>query len=102
MQIDVTLLSVADRLATRGDNADVAIASHLELARQLLGEALAWEDRPPRPPIDGNELIRAFGGLPGPEIGRLLAELREASFAGEVNGRDEALALARELHARRG
>ena len=99
VQIDVTVLSVADRLATRGDNADAAIALHLELARQLLGEALAWEDRPPRPPVGGNELVRALGGLPGPEIGRLLAELQEASFAGEVNGPDEALALARELHA---
>jgi putative nucleotidyltransferase with HDIG domain len=102
VQIDVTLLSVADRLATRGDNADVAIAVHLGLARQLLGEALAWEDRPPRPPVGGNELIRALGGLPGPEVGRLLAELQEASFAGEVTGPDEALALARELHARSG
>jgi poly(A) polymerase len=102
VQIDVTLLSVADRLATRGDNADAAIAVHLELAQQLLGEALTWEECPPRPPVGGNELIRELGGIPGPEIGRLLAELQEASFAGEVSGPDEALALARELHARSG
>ena len=31
---DVTLLSVADRLATRGENAQPAIAAHLELARE--------------------------------------------------------------------
>ena len=37
---DVTLLSIADRLATRGRNADEAIASHLALARPLLEEAL--------------------------------------------------------------
>ena len=41
---DVTLLSIADRLATRGRNAEEAIASHLALARPLLEEAL----RPPR------------------------------------------------------
>ena len=41
VQVDVTLLSVADRLATRGRGSEAAIARHLELARQLLGEALA-------------------------------------------------------------
>ncbi len=102
VQVDVTLLSVADRLATQGDNARVAIARHLELARQLLGEALAWSASPPRPPLRGNELASALGNLPGPEIGRILAALEEASFAGEVNGREEALALARELRARAG
>jgi hypothetical protein len=102
VQVDVTLLSVADRLATRGDNAQDAIARHLELARQLLGEGLAWSASPPRPPIRGNELARALGNLPGPEIGRILAELEEASFAGEVSGREEALALARALRARAG
>jgi putative nucleotidyltransferase with HDIG domain len=100
VQVDVTVLSVADRLATRGDNAEAATALHLELARELLGEALAWEAHPPRPPVDGNQLLRALGVMPGPEIGRLLAELQEASFAGEVSGPDETLALARELHAR--
>lgn len=102
VQVDVTLLSVADRLATRGDNAEGAIALHMELARELLGEALAWEAQPPRPPISGNDLIKELGRLPGPEIGRLLAELQEASFAGEVAGRNDAIALARELHARSG
>src|SRR5262249_49342194 len=31
VEVDVTLLSVADRLATRGRRSDVAIAKHLEL-----------------------------------------------------------------------
>src|SRR5262249_15605021 len=41
VQVDVTLLSVADRLATRGSGSEEAISKHLELARQLLSEALA-------------------------------------------------------------
>ena len=47
---DVTVLSVADRLATRGERAEVAIARHLELAREVIGEALRWQrdGRPPR------------------------------------------------------
>ena len=38
---DVTVFTVADRLATRGRNAEPAIAGHLEVARELLGHALA-------------------------------------------------------------
>jgi putative nucleotidyltransferase with HDIG domain len=102
VQVDVTLLSIADRLATLGDTAESAVARHLELARQLLGEALVWSTEPPRPPIRGDELTRELGGIRGPEIGRLLAALEEASFAGEIRDREDALALARELHARDG
>jgi putative nucleotidyltransferase with HDIG domain len=102
VQVDVTLLSIADRLATLGDTAEDAIARHLELARQLLGEALAWSAQPPRPPIRGDELTRELGSIRGPEIGRILEQLQEASFAGEIGGREDALALARELHERGG
>ena len=97
VQVDVTLLSVADRLATRGRGSEEAIRRHLELARVLLGEALAWRDERPRPPLRGDELARAVGLRPGRELGRILAELEEASFAGEISSRDQAIALAREL-----
>ncbi|HTU95963.1 MAG TPA: HD domain-containing protein [Solirubrobacteraceae bacterium] len=97
--VDVTVLSVADRLATRGDNAERAIASHLELARQMLAEGLAWIADPPRPPVRGDELAQALGIQPGPVVGDLLAELEAASFSGEVATREEAIARARELIA---
>jgi poly(A) polymerase len=97
--VDVTVLSVADRLATRGDNADRAIAPHLELARQMLGEGLAWIADPPRPPVRGDELAHALGIKPGPVVGNLLAELEAASFSGEVATREQAIARARELIA---
>jgi poly(A) polymerase len=100
--VDVTLLSVADRLATRGDGAELAIARHLELARQLLGEALAWMADPPRPPVRGDQLVRALGIRPGPEVGRVLAALEEASFAGEIASRAEAIERARQLLTRGG
>ena len=95
--VDVTLLSVADRLATRGDNAEAAIAKHVELARQLLVEALAWEASPPRPPVRGDELARALGIRPGPQIGDLLAELEAAAFSGELVTTEEAIDRARRL-----
>lgn len=97
--VDVIVLSVADRLATRGDNSEGAIARHLELARQLIGEALAWVADPPRPPLRGDELARELGLTPGPVIGGLLAELEAASFSGELASRAEAIERARELIA---
>jgi hypothetical protein len=95
---DVTLLSVADRLATRGRKADEAIARHIALARDVLAAALAERAEPPREPlVRGDELARALGVLPGPRLGELLEAIAEARFAGEVSTREEALALARSL-----
>lgn len=48
--------------------------------------------------LTGGELIRALGVSAGPGVGRLLHEVRLAQLAGEITGRDEALALARRLH----
>ncbi len=97
VEIEVTLLSVADRLATRGERTrDDAVQAHLELARELMGEALHWRSHgAPAPPIRGDELIRKLGLEPGPKVGELLELLREAAFAGEITTPAEALALAR-------
>jgi poly(A) polymerase len=94
--VDVTVLSVADRLATRGDNAERAIAHHLELARELLAAGLDWQADPPRPPVRGDELAAALAIRPGPRLGELLHELEEAAYAGEVSSREEAIAYARQ------
>jgi putative nucleotidyltransferase with HDIG domain len=100
VQAEVTILSVADRLATRGDNSQGAIARHLELARELLREALEWSADPPRPPIRGDELGAALGIAPGPQLGELLHELEAAAYAGEVSSREEAIGYARQLTQR--
>jgi poly(A) polymerase len=98
VEVEVTLLSCADRLATRGKNADRAIDAHLELAKELMPAALEWRRTgPPRLPIRGDELAREAGIEPGPELGRVLAELREAAYAGEIEDRDDAVELARRL-----
>ncbi|MGH2983274.1 MAG: HD domain-containing protein [Solirubrobacterales bacterium] len=99
---DVTLLSAADRLAARGTGPIAGpemIEAHLELAREMLADALAWHSEgPPDPPLSGDELASELGVAPGPEMGRLLEELRAATFAGEIADRAQALELARELH----
>jgi poly(A) polymerase len=98
VEVEVTLLSCADRLATRGKNAERAIDAHLELAKELMPAALEWRrSGPPRLPLRGDELARELGIEPGPELGRLLAELQEAAYAGEIETREQAVDLARRL-----
>lgn len=98
---DVTLLSVADRLAARGEGplaSPEMVEAHLDLAREMLRDALVWHrDGPPRPPLSGDELADELGLSPGPEMGRLLEELRAEAFTGEINSRSQALERARQL-----
>ena len=98
VEVEVTLFSVADRLATRGKNADRAIDAHLELADELMRSALEWRrSGPPQVPVRGDELAAELGIEPGPELGRLLDQLAEAAYAGEATDRDQAIDLARTL-----
>jgi putative nucleotidyltransferase with HDIG domain len=98
VEVDVTLLSVADRLATRGDKAGAAIDAHLAVARDMLGAALRWHaDGPGAPLLRGDELARELAIAPGPRLGELLEALAEARYAGELDTREQALAYARTL-----
>ncbi len=96
--VDVTLLSVADRLATRGRKAEESIAKHLDLAREVLPAALRWRATGRREPlVRGDDLARALALTEGPQLGRLLAAIDEARYAGEVSTAEEAVALALSL-----
>ncbi|HXB14692.1 MAG TPA: HD domain-containing protein [Solirubrobacteraceae bacterium] len=98
VQADVTLLSVADRLATRGRRAGEAIDAHLRLAAAVMDDALRWHEQPaPAPLLRGDELGSELGLAPGPALGRLLEELAEARFAGEIADREQALSYARRI-----
>src|SRR5204862_6647702 len=98
VEVEVTLLTCADRIATRGKNAEAAIEAHLDLARELMTAALRWRaEGPPRAPLRGDELAHELGIEPGPDLGRLLGELEEASYAGEVTPADPAVQYARRL-----
>jgi poly(A) polymerase len=101
---DVTVLTVADRLSARGLGPTASaemVEAHLELAREVLPEAIAWHRHgPPRPPIRGDELAAALGIEPGPELGRLLAEIEAGVFTGEVETPEDAIAFARGLRER--
>jgi poly(A) polymerase len=91
--VDVTIFTCADRLATRGRNAEPAIAAHLALAREMLDHAFA--EGPAAPLVRGDELAAELG-VAGATIGELLARLEEDRFAGEITTRAQALERARE------
>lgn len=96
VEVDVTLLSIADRLATRGDRADEAIEAHMQLARRMLADALRWRrEGAPRPLLRGDQLAQALGIEPGPRLGELLESLTMAQYAGEVETPQQAIDHAR-------
>ncbi len=101
VEVDVTLLSVADRLATRGRKAQESIAKHLDLAREVLPAALKWRAEGRGVPLVRGDVLAAELRLDdGRELGRLLAAIDEARFAGEIATTEEALTLAGELLGR--
>jgi putative nucleotidyltransferase with HDIG domain len=93
--VDVTLLTVADRLSARGVGPIASpemVSAHLQLAREMIAAALDWRRQgPPEPLLRGDELAAELGIEPGPELGSALAELEAAQYAGEVTDRRGAL-----------
>ena len=93
--VDVTLLTVADRLSARGVGPIASpemVSAHLTLAREMIAAGLEWRrEGPPQPLLRGDEISAELGIEPGPELGSALAELEAAQFAGEVTDRMGAL-----------
>lgn len=98
--VDVTLLTVADRLSARGSGIlarPEMVEAHLQLARETIDAALRWRHEGPPPQLlPGNELATELGIPEGPELGEVLAELEAAQYADEVSDRDAAVAHARD------
>ncbi len=94
---DVTLLSLADKMATRAPLAEADAAFWQDLlgvARQVFEayfEAHA-ERVNPAPLLDGRAVMAELALSPGPQVGRLLDGLREAQAIGEVTTVEEARA----------
>lgn len=93
--VDVTLLTVADRLSARGKGPIASpemVSAHLQLAREMIAAGLDWRrEGPPAPLLRGDEIAAELGIEPGPELGSALAELEAAQYAGEVTDRSGAL-----------
>lgn len=91
------LLGMADVDAARGPAMTPERRERkLRAAQGILALREKLERKPPRPPLDGDDLIREFNIAPGPLVGRLLEELTEANAIDDLTGRDKALAFIRD------
>jgi putative nucleotidyltransferase with HDIG domain len=87
------VLSLADRLATRGVRARQSyVRAHTEAAVELLRLIDVVEAEPCEPLLRGDE-IAALTGAKGARIGELVEVLAEEQAAGAVTTREEAVAV---------
>jgi putative nucleotidyltransferase with HDIG domain len=90
------LLSLGDRLATRGRRTrQRGLRRHLETARELAAGIVALGDVPPRLLAPADRIAAAIGLEPGPALGKLVAALQEEQAAGAIATEDDAVAFAR-------
>ena len=102
---DILLHSLADHMATRGPNLDVAAwQAQAHWTDALLDIHWGEEEIPTQPLLDGDALMQALGIAPGPLVGRLLAAVGEAQARGDITTPEQAIELARRLlqHEQRG
>lgn len=95
--VEMIVLTVADRLATRGPrSAQSQIDRHLDLARQMMQAYLEVRARGVIPsPIPGDVLAARLGHAPGPWLGEVIEVIRVAQLAGPIT-EQRALRLAEE------
>jgi tRNA nucleotidyltransferase/poly(A) polymerase len=94
--IYVTLISLADHLATLGPQpAGEAWKRHLGVVRLLLARYIRERESilPPRL-ISAEELMRRLQLEPGPQVGQLLELIAEAQAEGRIHSKEEAVWLA--------
>lgn len=94
--VAIVLFTLADHLAKgEGIAASQQFAEHRQLVHRLLA---VWSDEQeqviqPRPLLTGDEIVSAAGKPAGPWVRSAKAALLEAQAAGEVVGRESALAF---------
>jgi poly(A) polymerase len=92
--IDTIYLGMADFLASRGPEIDIGPWRELTgLVGYTLSHHFEVDQTRPLKLLDGNDVMRHFGLKPGPELGSLLEQVKEAQAAGEIHSREEALEL---------
>lgn len=98
--IDAGLLFLANTLAHGGLDLSPEVFEHqLSIVRSLYE---AWWEKhevliSPTLLINGDDLINIFKLTPGPLLGKILSELKEAQAIGEVTSREEALSFVKVL-----
>lgn len=102
-EVELAVLSVADRLATRGPRTrESAVTRHLALAREVMAAHFRLERAgPAAPAIAGDELARRLERAPGPWLAEALDAILEEQVVGRVRSPETAVAFAREWIAAR-
>lgn len=95
---DVFFLAMSDYLATHGPRLDIEDwKEHGRLMAYVFAEHESQEIATGNTQIiDGHDIMNVFGLQPGPKVGQLLLEVKEARAAGRIATRDEALELVGE------
>ncbi|MEW6553334.1 MAG: HD domain-containing protein [Actinomycetota bacterium] len=94
--VDIVLLSVADRRATRGPlSTPQELQSYVEACGRLLDAYYREKEVPPL--IGGRDLMDELGLPEGPAIGEILKEVRIAQLEGALKHRGDALRFAGDL-----
>ncbi len=94
--VDIVLLSVADRCATRGPlSTPQELDGYKAVCRNLLCEY--FREKEVAPLIGGHDLIDELGLIEGPAIGEILKEVRIAQLEGALRSREDALRFAADL-----
>ncbi len=97
--VSMLIVSLADHFTYLSERVKRAKKDPVFLTiRKMLGTFFLKREvvHPPKV-IDGTVLMKALHIKPGPEVGRLLDEIREAQATGKVTTRNEALTLAKKL-----
>ena len=98
--LDVTLLAMADQLSLeRNGKNDAQWRQLLDVVSLLQQHYFEHYTETVRPSaiLDGTEIMEILKIEPGPEVGYLLSQLLEAQAAGEVENREQAVALVTRL-----
>ena len=104
--IETIFLALSDGMASKpvrlGRPLDPEPPADLRKIKEVAEELLRYyyeefSPKPPRPLLDGKEIMEALGLPPGEEVGRLLDRLREAEISGKVRTREEALEFLKNL-----
>lgn len=91
---DLLKLMVADREAARGPMSSAASRRAYRLAVAGVLQILA-EPPPPKPLLDGREVMRLLNLEPGPRVGEAVRFVQEAEAVGDVRTKAEAEAALR-------
>ncbi|MBF0483844.1 MAG: HDIG domain-containing protein [Candidatus Omnitrophica bacterium] len=95
----ITILTMADQLATRGPLTTQESMDHLaQICGDLIKEYFRKQNEKPLVKfINGHDIMKALKLKPSPEVGKILREVEEAQALGKIKTKEEAVELARKI-----